>query len=430
MIDAVRQTIERYQLLQSGDRVIVALSGGADSTALLYILYSIKETYDLTLYAAHLNHLIRGEEATRDEHFCKILCENYNIPLFTRRSDVPALAAQRGVSEELCGRQERYRFFEELSREYGAKVATAHTASDNAETLLFHLARGTSVKGAAGIPPKRGVYIRPLIACTRDQIERCCADNALDFVTDSTNLSDDYTRNKLRHRVIPVLKELNPGLEDAVTRFCESAALTNDYLHRQALVLLDEARSEYGYRAQPLLKAHKALLYTALELLCQSEAGFAAETRHIALLESVLKQGGAVDLGAYTAVCKQKLLRFVLKNQEKNNLEIPFDGEISFRYRDKLIAARADVSDAGSSKLVFRTMRGKDRFTFIKRGITKPLRKAFNEQKIPAEQRGSLLLLCCGETVLWCEALGYSKQGEALQKTAGLEIESAPAEQT
>ena len=187
MIDTVLQTVNRCGMLQKGDAVVVALSGGADSVSLLHCLYSIKESFDLSLHAAHLHHGIRGAEADRDAQFCKILCEKYNIPFHLRHADIPKLASEQKISEELCGRQERQKLYHDLSASLHAKVATAHTASDSAETLLFHLARGTSFRGAAGIAPVRGFLIRPLIDCTREQVERYCAENALDYVTDSTN---------------------------------------------------------------------------------------------------------------------------------------------------------------------------------------------------------------------------------------------------
>ena len=155
MINAAEQTIRRCDMLKNGDSVVVALSGGADSVSLLHCLISIKEKYNLTIYAAHLNHMLRGEEAERDESFCKILCKNYNIELFVRRVDIKSLANEQKIGEELCGRQQRYSFFEELSEKLNAKIATAHTASDNAETLLFQLCRGASVTGAAGSKESR-----------------------------------------------------------------------------------------------------------------------------------------------------------------------------------------------------------------------------------------------------------------------------------
>ena len=418
MIDAVRQTVGRYDMLQSGDSVTVALSGGADSVALLHVLYSLKEEYNLNLSAAHLNHGIRGEEAKRDEDFCKILCENYNIPIIIKHADIPKLSAERGISEELCGRQERYAFFEEAAN--GGKIATAHTASDNAETLIFNLTRGATLKGAAGIPPVRGRLIRPLIGCTRADIEKYCRDNRLDYMTDSTNLTDEYTRNKLRHRVIPVLKELNPGFEQAAARFCENAAAARDYIKRQTDELIARAKTDYGYSAEVLKNADPALRDEALYELCK-RFGADAEYRHIRLLDAVL-DGGAVDFGTCTAMCRQGILRISEKNTEKQDMEIPFDGKISVKRGDTIITASIDISDKELKSLVFRSRKSGDRFTFAGRGVTKPLRKALNEQKIPCELRDGLWLLADGQRVLWCEGLGYSLDGEELRNKNGLTI--------
>ena len=422
MVDAVLRAVERHRMLDDGDSVIVALSGGADSVALLHVLISIKEKYHLTVAAAHLNHLLRGEEAERDERFCKILCENNNIPFYVRRADIGAMSKRLKISEELCGRQERYAFFGELSERHSAKIATAHTASDNAETMLFNLARGASVTGASGIPPKRGVFIRPLICCTRAEIEAYCAQNRLDFVTDSTNLGDGYTRNRIRHRVIPELREINPRFESAVLRFCESAALVRDYMLSQARLLLQAAGTCYGWQSGVLLGADDAVLNEALVLLCAENAGFTPENRHLGLLRAVLKNGGAVDLGDTSAICTQGVLRFFAKDTRRTELEISFKENISFPYGDRIITA-AKNTFAASDDLLFRTRRGGDTFTFGRRGVTKPLRKALNEQKIPAEQRDSLLLLCEGSTVLWCEALGFSKQGKILRDLQNLKID-------
>ena len=422
MINAVLQTIERNDLLLQGDSVIVALSGGADSVALLHVLNSIKEKYNLKIYAAHLNHMLRGEEADRDEKFCKILCENYSTELFVRHADIKKLARERKIGLELCGREERYKFFDELALNLGSKVATAHTASDNAETLIFRLVRGTSVRGAAGIPPRRGHFIRPLISCTRAEIESYCSENKLSFVTDSSNLSDDYARNIIRHKVIPVLSGLNPCFEQAALRYCESAAEVADFLGAQAESLLRGAKTKFGYNADTLLEADCAVQSEALAILCRNEADFSPEARHIALLRAVLKNGGAVDLGGCTAVCKQKTSSIVEKNQAENNLEISLNGDISFIYRDKLISAGVDNSKIELKPLVFRTRRGGDRFTYQKRNITKPLRKVFNEQKIPDELRDSLLLLCQDSTVLWCDEIGFSAQGQALTDSNAIKL--------
>lgn len=427
MIDQVRRTIERCGMLRRGDRVAVALSGGADSVCLLHLLCSLKEEYDLTLSAVHLNHGIRGAEAARDERFCRALCETFHIPLTVRFADIPARAAERKISEELCGREERYRLFAELSAS-NDRVATAHTASDNVETVLFHLTRGASLSGAAGIPPKRGYLIRPLIDCTRAEVEAYCSARGLDYVTDSTNLTDLYTRNRIRHTAVPVLKELNPRLEEAVRRFSESAAAAEDYLCQQARALLTQAQTDGGYRTETLLQAHTAVCSRALMLLCAEQADFHAETRHLELLLAVLKSGGAVDLGAYTAICRQGSLRVSPKAVPKPPAELPLTGSVAFDYNGVRYTASVDTGLAETP--VFRARRAGDRFTYSKRGVTKPLRKALNEHHIPAEQRDRLVLLCQDSTVLWCASLGYSRQGEALRQSAGLTVtqEQSPLE--
>ena len=142
MIDQVKTLIEENRLLENGDRIIVALSGGADSVTLLHVLYSFKELYHIELQAAHLNHGIRGEEADRDERFVRRLCADLGVELHVRSQDIPAMARERGESLELCGREARYVFFADLSERYDAKIATAHTLSDHAETVLMHLIRG------------------------------------------------------------------------------------------------------------------------------------------------------------------------------------------------------------------------------------------------------------------------------------------------
>ena len=410
---------QRYELLSDGDSVIVALSGGADSVALLHFLISIEELYHLTITAAHLHHGIRGEEADCDEQFCKILCENYNIRLFTAHRDIPALAAERRQSEELCGREERYAFLQALADEHGAKIATAHTASDNAETLLMRLTRGSSLRGMSGIPAKRGNIIRPLITCTRAEIEAYCAKHHLDYVTDSTNLTDDYMRNRLRRHVIPVLREQNPRLEEAFTRFSEAAYEATDYLDRQAQSLLSEAKTDCGYDVNTLLQADIAVLKTALIILLENYH-VSPEQKQLDLLLSVLRNGGAVELSkSLTLACGQGLLYAI---QPTEPISIPFTGDVYFSFREKSITATADNSIKENKSLLFRTRQDSDTFYFSKRNITKPLGKALRDAGYPSGLRDSVLCLCEGSVVLWCEVLGYSGQGETYIATYNLNI--------
>ena len=393
MLNRVTATVEKYGLLEKGDSVIVALSGGADSTALLSVLVSLKEKYNLSIYAAHLNHNIRGDEAKRDENFCKILCKKFNTELFIKSVDVPTLAKQQKISEELCGRNVRYAFFDELSQKLCAKIATAHTASDNAETLIFNIARGASLTGLSAIPPKRGNIIRPLIELSRGDIESYCEENNLEYVTDSTNLADDYTRNYIRHNIIPCLKKLNPSFE------------------RTALGLSENA----GESAAFIKKCAEKAVY---------DCNISPERKTILLLCEIIRNGGSVELSKQcTAVSKQGILRFVCSKNSPDFNEIPLKNNMTFSYDGKIYTVNeitekvTNQNNLVSKKRlgenpVFRTRRAGDRFTYPDRMVTKPLRKVFNEQKIPSEMRDRLLLLAVSNTVLWCEKLGVSLQGK------------------
>jgi tRNA(Ile)-lysidine synthase len=423
MTNKVVAAIEKYSLIENGDKVVVALSGGADSVTLLDVLCSLKEKYNLTIYAAHLNHNIRGEEAERDENFCKILCKNYNVELFVKSVDVKALAQKQKISEELCGRNERYSFFEELSSKLNAKIATAHTASDNAETLLFNLSRGSSLKGLSAIPPKRGAVIRPLIELTRSQIEQYCTEQNLNFVTDSTNLTDDYTRNSIRHRVVPVLKDFNPQLEAACLHLSENARELCEYLDRQTALALKACRQDFGYSCQKLLEQDRAILKNALVMLCRQQADFAPENRHIALMLDIIEHSGAVCLtNKLKAVSKQGIFRLdaTEKSQSFEPVEFDCDLKINFYgkiYSTKVINSEKENNDSVSADFltqnaIFRTRKEGDRFTYTKRKVTKPLRKVLNEMKIPSELRDKILVLAIDSTVLWCENIGVSYEGK------------------
>ena len=209
-LDIVINTIDEYGMIKKDDCITAALSGGADSVCLLIILKELSDKYSFTLDALHINHCIRGKESDRDEEFCRNLCKKYDIPLTVIRTDVPAAAAESKKSLEETARDIRYKAFEKHAGDKG-KIATAHTVSDNAETVILNMARGTGLKGLCGIPPVRDNIIRPLIDVTRQQIEDYLKSMNQGFVTDSTNLSDDYTRNRIRHKIIPELLKINEG---------------------------------------------------------------------------------------------------------------------------------------------------------------------------------------------------------------------------
>ncbi|MBQ6530500.1 MAG: tRNA lysidine(34) synthetase TilS, partial [Clostridia bacterium] len=236
ILNRIKKYIETNELLQRGDKVLVGLSGGADSVCLTHALQSLSEQLGIEVYTAHVNHGIRGEEAVRDEEFAKSFSEKLGISCFTARLNIPEDARQKSISEETAGRIARYDFFNRIAAENRlTKIATAHNRNDNAETLLMNFMRGSTVKGLGGIPVRRGNIVRPILCLTRAEIEEYCRENSLEYVTDSTNNETIYTRNKIRRELIPLIERTyNPNF---VTTATENAVLTaedNAYIAKQA----------------------------------------------------------------------------------------------------------------------------------------------------------------------------------------------------
>ncbi|MEE0867677.1 MAG: tRNA lysidine(34) synthetase TilS [Clostridia bacterium] len=241
LLDKVRKTITERKLISEGDRVICAVSGGADSVCLLHVMLRLKEELDIAVYAANVNHLIRGEESMRDSLFVKNICTTADVELFYREYDIPSLSKKLKLGEEECGRKMRYEFFEELSLKLGgAKIATAHNLNDNAETILFRLIRGSSSEGLGGIKYKRDNIIRPLLDINRGEIEKYLYQNGLNWCNDSTNNCDEYSRNNLRLNVFPILNEISHGAPNHIVNAGRYVAQDNEYLDSCAKNILDK----------------------------------------------------------------------------------------------------------------------------------------------------------------------------------------------
>ena len=438
LVAAVKQFIDKDHLLQKGDKVLVALSGGADSVALLHILNSLKEEFNITLYAAHFNHGIRGEEADRDERFCKALCEKMGVYFFRFQADVPLIARRYGESVELCGRKMRYDFLQWVCDDKlgGAKIATAHHSDDNAETVLWNLTRGSGVAGLAGIPVKRDNIIRPLLHCTRAGIEAYCAENDLAYVTDSTNLSDDYTRNKLRHQVMPVLRELNPGVGESIGRTSSILREADEYLNYISEKELKAAKVPYGWSSERLLQCEPIVLKYAVKNILEKAAA-PVDFQHTALIIEAMRTNGAVDVGGgHTVSCAQGILRIVPQKTDTDVFCMPIldymrehgtrikvrDGQpfeitpplaISGEKINNLLLHDGIPCDIMTRDTLIRRRRAGDTFTDRRRGVTKSVKKLLNELKIPRELRDTILVVADGSTVLWIEGIGTSAQAKA-----------------
>ena len=260
LLDTVRKTISEYGLIEKGDKVLCAVSGGADSMCLLDVVLSLKDELALSVYVANVNHLIRGDEAKRDSDFVKRICIENGVELFYREYDVPSVSQEMKVGEEECGRILRYEFFEEISKKLGGtKIATAHNLNDNAETVLFRLVRGSSAQGLTGIKYKRGNIIRPLLDVNRDEIEEYLNSKNLSWCEDSTNSLSLYSRNKLRNCVMPYLEEISAGSQKKIVSAAKLIKEDNDFIKHHTDELVRKCFFENYILVDELKDIHIAL---------------------------------------------------------------------------------------------------------------------------------------------------------------------------
>ena len=416
MICKVKAAIEKYGLITDKTiTVAVGFSGGADSVCLLHILSRLKAEYGIIIKAVHVNHNIRGDEALRDEGFVRDFCRRLDIELDVYSIDVPSLAKEKKLSLEECGRVVRYECF----RKSGCDaIAVAHTLSDSIETMLFNLARGTGTKGLAGISPKREPdIIRPLINCTRAEIESYCKENSLCFVTDSTNLTDDYTRNHIRHKLVPQFEKINVCFESAFSRAMEGLSEENDFIEKSAESLLLESKCSEGYKIDVFSQAHSAVLKRAVMIMLKPEMSKPPEAKHIDACFDIIKQGkGKIELGKDLYILADgDIISFHRgKKTEKEWKSFFEDGVAQTPYGSFILSVDEEQSinsfdrDKIKGELFLSSRLPGDSFTFSKRKISKSLKKLFNEMKIPKEKRNAVAVLHDDEDVVWIEDIGVN----------------------
>ncbi len=413
MRDKVLNTIKKYDMLKDANSVTVAISGGADSVCLLHILYSLKDELGITLRAAHLNHNLRGEESDRDEQFVRRLCEKFDIPLTVGSADIKTEAEKRGESIELAARNIRYEF---LKKNWAGVVATAHTASDNLETVIYNTTRGSGTRGVAGIPPKRDIYIRPLIECTREEVEKYLCKNGLDFVTDSSNLTDEYSRNFIRHNIVPALKQINPSVEQTVASASESIREDGDFIDGMALKIYAIISKGDSLDAELLCEQHPAVAKRVLTMLHKENIGENPDSFHIKGMYHILKNGGRLSLPCgLSAVCDKKI--FKIEKNESDKSKPSYTTEILYNNVYNLLLKNTADCDKIKGSLTVRTRQEGDSVCLAGRGCTKSLKKLFNELRIPNEERESLPVVSDDEGVVFIHSVGIAERVKLDQNT-------------
>lgn len=407
--------------------VLLALSGGADSIALLHCLMLDAKAKGYRLACAHVHHGIRAEEADADERFCKEICERLGVEYFCLRANVPALAHERGQNLEDCARCVRYEYFEELmSKEGFAILATAHHANDQLETLLLHATRGASTDGLVGIRPSRpvchGHLVRPLLGATRAEILAFCKENGLSFVTDSTNADISLARNRLRAEVVPVLEKINPRVALAATRLCDDLSRDADFLSGLADTFLREHQTNEGIALSALADAHPSISTRAIARAFLAASGGVALSHH--QVEAILSVVTSADPNASydlpQGLCATKAeghLRFVA--QKKNGVE-------STPYEQPLHKGFNVISHTGVEIFIGRSQSGKNVYknstrtyldpaiikgtlsvrsrragdVILQGGMHKDVRKLISAHRVPLDMRDTLPIICDEDGIL------------------------------
>ncbi|MBQ9115877.1 MAG: tRNA lysidine(34) synthetase TilS [Clostridia bacterium] len=424
----ITQKVKKYivskSLISEGDRILVALSGGGDSVALIHILHTLSQEMGFMLFAAHFNHRIRGEEADRDERFSGELARRLGIDFRIGSADIPSLARQKGIGLEECAREQRYSFLFETAKRLGCqRIATAHHATDNLETVLFHIVRGSGVNGIGGIAPMRadGV-IRPLLCCSKSEIESFLAVNSLDFVTDSTNLDTDMTRNYIRAEILPLVKNINSSAEAAIERLSADAREDEEYFLSEAKALPDDAPlAQLACVPKPILRRYVKLRYDASKLQ-------RAQIDHLHITEICDRITGGEKRfrlslpGKLAALADGTRLTFVEDKPEPKpfNVSLNAPGEYSVGNGNIFLSVSREEMDkwltenpraitteyAFCGNIPIFTARSRlpgDKY--LRGGMHRAVRKELNAIGYPAEKRALLPNLCDGDGIFWIPGL-------------------------
>lgn len=432
MLKKVISYIEKNKILQDGDSVLLGVSGGADSVCMLHVLYSLREKYHLKLYVVHVNHGIRGSEAKRDADFVEQMAENLQIPFRVVTANIPEMAKEQKLSEEEAGRIFRYNTFEQVANEVGAnKIAVAHNLNDNSETVLFNLFRGSRLKGLRGISPMRGQIIRPLLCCSRNEIEQYLQENNLSYCTDSTNKETDYSRNRIRLKLMPYIKEnINQKAEYNIVNAAENLSQVYEYIYGEAQkayrihvkdnVLLNSAEDlnvvilqevvrmwilENTGRLKDIKANHVNIVIGLLSNQVSKKSELPYGLKLIKTYEGVevlLENNEGKDSNGQTIIEDGKIfntekITVTVENESFDKSNIPdllytkwldYDKIKGLTLRKRLPGDYIEISGSESG-----------------RSVKKKLKKYFIDNKIPQEERNNIWLLADGNHVVWI--VGY-----------------------
>ena len=433
----VKDYIKEHAMICKGQTVGVAVSGGADSMCLLFLLHELKEEMDFDIKAVHVEHGIRGEESVLDMEYVRETCLAWDIPLEIHRIDVPAVSKETGTSVEEAARNERYRIFTDTEAD---RIALAHHKDDIAETVIYNLIRGSGVNGLKGIDPVRGRYIRPLLCLTREDTEKVCRENDIRYRTDSTNEDTDIPRNRIRHKILPELMEINDRAVDHIVDTSSDIRMISGHIHNETgkakESCLSYTNGRYELDIEKLDRLDQALRSALIKDTLISAAGRARDIgrRHIdAVLDLMCGQSGRhVDLIYGIKAARQfgKLVIFGPGKYEQDGGSALPDGppHIEFTVLDIAKTDMEDISKGnnytkfidyatigGTYDLAIRHRQSGDHISI--KGGSKKIKDLMIEEKVPPDMRDALYLVTLGSEVVWMIDTG--RIGERFKVTEG-----------
>lgn len=477
--EKVLNTIKQYNMLKKGDTCVVGISGGADSVCLLTMLAGLKDVLDLNMICVHVNHMIRGAEADSDQSFVEAYCRKLGIPLKVFNIPVEKIAEEQHLTVEEAGRLERYKAFARVGEEIGHdyRIAVAHNCNDLCETVLLNMARGTGLAGVSGIPAVRDRVIRPLIDTTRQEIEDYLAEKEISFVTDSTNLETIYARNKIRHKVLPELEEVNDRAMEHIVKLAGMAGMYTDFVQGYVddfiTANVEEGHAENRYSISlEALKAQKELIQTLVirELVGRVCGGLKdIGNNHV---KEVMKLYGA-DSGAAISLpkgCKAYVSygKLIFKKEEKtygikmgNNIDINrgdclngnedesrtygisrvdisapgeyFSPNGDFSIKVSIISVKnpevnIDLTkkeyikfldyDKIQDSLILRTPEPGDRMVIRSDGAVKKLNRILSDCKIERTERTKVPVIACGSEIVWAVGIRIGENYKVTDNTS------------
>ncbi|HUX93443.1 MAG TPA: tRNA lysidine(34) synthetase TilS [Ignavibacteriaceae bacterium] len=422
--------IDEKGLIQEGDKILVALSGGPDSVFLLNFLSKYKERFKIEIGAVHINHLLRGKEAVEDENFCRRLANDFGIPFYASVKNVKSFAKKNKISIEEAGRKIRYSEFERISKKYGYnKIATAHNCNDNAETVLLNLIKGAGLRGISGIPFKRGNIIRPVISLTKEEILSYLEQNKINYRTDPSNLDSSYERNFLRNQIIPAIKEkLNPSFEETLLHSSEIFKDSNSYIQS---VISNSFDSVVKYRDGELKLSIESLHASVKEIRAEFiklgiEKYFLIQPTFIDLkkiLHLIEKHAGEKEeLSQNLSAIRERNVILIHRNEKPKveiTIKLNLGKSINVNGKDFSIKKIINTSpvytsnkmkeyisgDKIKSSFTIRKWKPGDKFYPLGMKGTKNISDFLAEQKIPSSKKKDQLVLTNGNKIVWVVGL-------------------------